>query len=162
MLTYKQRRTSGKLLRRRTKAGMTSVVESITESLRHTCQLMVQEVERSANTLATFEESTSVLKKAEGEYQGHRSLLMRTRRLLSTMQCQDVMDIYPYGCIAIRKCYQTIVLKEKNHFLLDGAFSKATGDKGCCRGSCLQPSRKVQKDTKRWLWKSRERQLEMA
>ncbi|XP_073107213.1 LOW QUALITY PROTEIN: uncharacterized protein, partial [Elaeis guineensis] len=74
-----------------TKAGMTSAAESIIASLRRTRQLMVQ-VDRSANTLATFEESTSVLKKAEGEYKGHRSLLMRTRRLLSTMQRQDVMD----------------------------------------------------------------------
>jgi len=54
--------------------------------------MMVQEVERSASTLATFDESTSVLRKAEGEYQGHRSLLMRTRGLLSTMQQQDVLD----------------------------------------------------------------------
>nr|DAD36927.1 TPA_asm: hypothetical protein HUJ06_007568 [Nelumbo nucifera] len=37
-----------------TKAGMTSAAESITESLRRTRQLMVQEVERSANTLVTF------------------------------------------------------------------------------------------------------------
>ncbi|GJN12665.1 hypothetical protein PR202_ga30961 [Eleusine coracana subsp. coracana] len=37
-----------------TKAGMTSAAESITESLRRSRQLMVQEVERSANTLATF------------------------------------------------------------------------------------------------------------
>lgn len=71
---------------------MTSAAESITESLRRSRQLMVQEVERSANTLATFDESTSVLRKAEGEYQGHRSLLMRTRGLLSTMQRQDVLD----------------------------------------------------------------------
>ncbi|XP_020085563.1 uncharacterized protein LOC109708293 [Ananas comosus] len=75
-----------------TKAGMTSAAESITESLRRTRQLMVQEVERSSSTLATFEESTSVLRKAESEYKGHRSLLMRTRRLLSTMQRQDVID----------------------------------------------------------------------
>ncbi|XP_062211698.1 uncharacterized protein LOC133912800 isoform X2 [Phragmites australis] len=75
-----------------TKAGMTSAAESITESLRRSRQLMVQEVERSANTLSTFDESTSVLRKAEGEYQGHRSLLMRTRGLLSTMQRQDVLD----------------------------------------------------------------------
>ncbi|XP_008789477.2 uncharacterized protein LOC103706965 [Phoenix dactylifera] len=75
-----------------TKAGITSAAESITESLRRTRQLMVQEVERSANTLGTFEESTSVLTKAEGEYKGHRSLLMRTRRLLSTMQRQDIID----------------------------------------------------------------------
>ncbi|TVU02747.1 hypothetical protein EJB05_51745 [Eragrostis curvula] len=54
-----------------TKAGMQSAAESITESLH---------------------ESTSVLRKAEGEYQGHRSLLMRTRGLLSTMQRQDVLD----------------------------------------------------------------------
>ncbi|ONK73664.1 uncharacterized protein A4U43_C04F33990 [Asparagus officinalis] len=75
-----------------TKAGMTSAAESITESLRRTRQLMVQEVERSASTLETFDQSTSVLKKAESEYKGHRSLLMRTRRLLSTMRRQDVLD----------------------------------------------------------------------
>ncbi|KAL0923739.1 hypothetical protein M5K25_007809 [Dendrobium thyrsiflorum] len=75
-----------------TKAGMTSAAESITESLRRTRQLMVQEVERSVNTLVTFEESTGVLKKAESEYKGQSSLLMHTRRLLTTMQRQDVMD----------------------------------------------------------------------
>uniref|UniRef100_A0A452XQP7 Uncharacterized protein n=1 Tax=Aegilops tauschii subsp. strangulata TaxID=200361 RepID=A0A452XQP7_AEGTS len=32
------------------------------------------------------DESTSVLRKAEGEYQGHRSLMMRTHGLLTTMQ----------------------------------------------------------------------------
>uniref|UniRef100_K3YD62 Sec20 C-terminal domain-containing protein n=1 Tax=Setaria italica TaxID=4555 RepID=K3YD62_SETIT len=52
-----------------TKTGMTSAAESITESLRRSRQMMVQEVERSASTLATFDESTSVLRKAEG---GHR------------------------------------------------------------------------------------------
>ncbi|CAK7327327.1 unnamed protein product [Dovyalis caffra] len=75
-----------------TKAGMTSAAESITESLRRTRQLMVQEVERSTSTLMTFEESTTVLRKAETEYKGHRSLLSRTRNLLSTMQRQDVLD----------------------------------------------------------------------
>ncbi|XP_077211104.1 uncharacterized protein LOC143846533 [Tasmannia lanceolata] len=75
-----------------TNAGMTSAAESITESLRRTRQLMVQEVDRSAGTLMTFEESTNVLKKAESEYKGHRSLLMRTRRLLTTMRRQDVLD----------------------------------------------------------------------
>lgn len=75
-----------------TKAGMTSAAESITESLRRTRQLMVQEVERTASTIETFDESTGVLKKAESEYKGHRSLLTRTRNLLSTMQRQDVMD----------------------------------------------------------------------
>ncbi|KAI3984665.1 hypothetical protein MKX01_039282 [Papaver californicum] len=75
-----------------TKAGMTNASESITESLRRTCQLMVQEVERSENTLATLDESTGVLKKAESEYKGHRSLLMRTKNLLSTMRRHDVLD----------------------------------------------------------------------
>ncbi|XP_050378652.1 uncharacterized protein LOC126795965 [Argentina anserina] len=75
-----------------TKAGMTSAAESITESLRRTRQLMVQEVERSTGTLMTFEESTGVLRKAESEYKGHWSLFMRTRNLLSTMQRQDVID----------------------------------------------------------------------
>ncbi|CAN4120623.1 unnamed protein product [Withania somnifera] len=75
-----------------TKAGMTSAAESITESLRRTRQLMVQEVERSASTLMTVDESTGILKKAESEYKGHSSLLSRTRNLLSTMQRQDVLD----------------------------------------------------------------------
>ncbi|KAK7268688.1 hypothetical protein RIF29_21394 [Crotalaria pallida] len=75
-----------------TKAGMTSAAESITESLRRTRQIMVQEVERSTSTVMTLEESTGVLKKAESEYKGQRSLLMRTRNLLSTMQRQDVLD----------------------------------------------------------------------
>ncbi|XP_057518568.1 uncharacterized protein LOC130799479 [Amaranthus tricolor] len=38
------------------------------------------------------EGSTETLKKADSEYKGHRSLLMRTRNLLSTMQRQDVID----------------------------------------------------------------------
>nr|GEV13046.1 sec20 family protein [Tanacetum cinerariifolium] len=75
-----------------TKAGMTYAAESITESLRRTRQMMVQEVERSESTLMAFEESTGVLKKAESEYKGHRSLLGRTRNLLSTMKRQDVLD----------------------------------------------------------------------
>ncbi|GKB88567.1 sec20 family protein [Tanacetum coccineum] len=75
-----------------TKAGMTSAAESITESLRRTRQMMVQEVERTGSTLMAFEESTGVLKKAESEYKGHRSLLGRTRNLLSTMKRQDVLD----------------------------------------------------------------------
>ncbi|KAF9610616.1 hypothetical protein IFM89_023504 [Coptis chinensis] len=75
-----------------TKAGMTSAAESITDSLRRTRQLMVQEVERSSSMLTTFDESTGVLKKAESEYKGHRSLLSRTRNLLSTMRRQDVLD----------------------------------------------------------------------
>ncbi|GJM95753.1 hypothetical protein PR202_ga12531 [Eleusine coracana subsp. coracana] len=87
-----------------TKAGMTSAAESITESLR-----LVSPVDGSGsgkeckypgnfccnlrtNLLNYADESTSVLRKAEGEYQGHRSLLMRTRGLLSTMQRQDVLD----------------------------------------------------------------------
>ena len=41
-----------------------------------------------------IDESTGVLKKAENEYKGHRSLLSRTRNLLSTMQRQDVIDRY--------------------------------------------------------------------
>jgi protein transport protein SEC20 len=42
--------------------------------------------------LTFVDESTGVLKKAESEYKGHRSLLSRTRNLLSTMQRQDVID----------------------------------------------------------------------
>ncbi|KAF3340206.1 hypothetical protein FCM35_KLT15977 [Carex littledalei] len=38
------------------------------------------------------DESGNVLKKAESEYKGHRSLLSRTRGLLSSMKRQDVID----------------------------------------------------------------------
>ncbi|KAH0891891.1 hypothetical protein HID58_054320 [Brassica napus] len=78
--------------KRQANSGVTSDAESITESLRRSRQLMVQEVERSTNTLVAFDESTGVLKKAESEYKGHRSLFSRTRNLLSTMQRQDVID----------------------------------------------------------------------
>ncbi|KAJ1700895.1 hypothetical protein LUZ63_000674 [Rhynchospora breviuscula] len=74
------------------KAGMTSGAESITESFRRTHHMMVQEVERSASTLATFDESASILRKLESEYKGHGSLLARTRGLLSTMKHEDVTD----------------------------------------------------------------------
>ena len=43
-----------------TKAGMTFAAESITDSLQRTRQLMLQEVERSASTLMTVEESIPV------------------------------------------------------------------------------------------------------
>ncbi|KAG4948939.1 hypothetical protein JHK85_042800 [Glycine max] len=46
----------------------------------------------SYSSIDGSDESTGVLKKAESEYKGHRSLLMRTRNLLSTMQRQDVID----------------------------------------------------------------------
>ncbi|CAN6215830.1 unnamed protein product [Urochloa humidicola] len=45
-----------------------------------------------ADVLFFFHESTSVVRKAEGEYHGHQSLLMCTRGLLSTVQWQDVLD----------------------------------------------------------------------
>ena len=51
-----------------------------------------QPVELTQEYLVLTDESTGVLKKAESEYKGHRSLLTRTRNLLSTMQRQDVMD----------------------------------------------------------------------
>ncbi|GJN40478.1 hypothetical protein PR202_gb29693 [Eleusine coracana subsp. coracana] len=110
-----------------TKAGMTSAAESITESLRRSRQLMIQEVERSANTLATFDESTSVLRKAEGEYQGHRSLLMRTRGLLSTMQRQDVLDriILTIGFIIFSLAVLYVVSRRIGLFTLQRKLTEA-------------------------------------
>lgn len=90
-----------------TKTGMTSAAENITESLRRTRQLMVQEVERNTTMLLTNEESTGVLKKAESEYKGHRSLLMRTRNLLTTMQRQDVLD----SVLAYSSCKERLLLQ---------------------------------------------------
>ncbi|RZC55309.1 hypothetical protein C5167_014172 [Papaver somniferum] len=103
-----------------TKAGITNASESITESLRRTRQLMVQEVERSENILATFDESTGVLKKAESEYKGHRSLLMRTKNLLSTMRRQDVVErlILFGGCFMFSCAVFYVVSKRIGVFLL--------------------------------------------
>ncbi|KVI00357.1 uncharacterized protein LOC112520426 [Cynara cardunculus var. scolymus] len=83
--------STARRLKLQTKAGMTSAAGIITESLRRTRQLMIQEVERSGSTLMAFEESKEVLKKAEREYKGHHSLPMRTRKLLLTMKRQDVL-----------------------------------------------------------------------
>ncbi|KAJ8547168.1 hypothetical protein K7X08_010754 [Anisodus acutangulus] len=110
-----------------TKAGMTSAAESITESLRRTRQLMVQEVERSASTLMTVDESTGVLKKAESEYKGHRSLLTRTRNLLSTMQRQDVLDrvILVVGFIIFSLAVLYVVSKRMGLLKLQRKFIEA-------------------------------------
>ncbi|ERN15820.1 hypothetical protein AMTRI_Chr07g76820 [Amborella trichopoda] len=96
-----------------TKAGLTGAAENITESLRRTRQLMVQEVERSASTLMTFDNSTTVLKKAETEYKGHRSLLMRTRNLLTTMRRQDVLDRIIMGIGFIFFCSVVLYIVSK-------------------------------------------------
>ncbi|KAI8537493.1 hypothetical protein RHMOL_Rhmol09G0027500 [Rhododendron molle] len=53
--------------------------------------LAIQEVEEKIWDTAQ-EESTGVLRKAESEYKGHRTLLSRTQNLLSTTQRQDVLD----------------------------------------------------------------------
>lgn len=57
-------------------------------------KILLIRFDNNSRGLGTAEESTGVLRKAESEYKGHRSLLMRTRNLLSTMQRQDVIDRY--------------------------------------------------------------------
>ncbi|CAM6129824.1 unnamed protein product [Calypogeia fissa] len=75
-----------------TQAGMASAAESITDGLRRTRQLMVQEVERGINTIQSLDDSNVTLRRAKDEYQGQRSLLNRTRQLLTSMTRSDVMD----------------------------------------------------------------------
>ena len=55
-------------------------------------RIIIVKLYHATNLLNYADESTSVLRKAEGEYQGHRSLLMRTRGLLSMMQRQYGLD----------------------------------------------------------------------
>ncbi|XP_043706674.1 uncharacterized protein LOC122656256 [Telopea speciosissima] len=55
-------------------------------------KIFLLEPERTISVCGCSEESTGVLKKAESEYKGRCSLLMRTRNLISTMQQQDVFD----------------------------------------------------------------------
>lgn len=76
----------------RTKAELTEAAEGVTESLRRSRQMMIQEVERGATTLTTLDQSTETLRKADFEYKGHRSLLMRAKQLLKVMRRQDVLD----------------------------------------------------------------------
>jgi protein transport protein SEC20 len=67
-------------LRRRqlqTKAGITAAAESITDGLRRTRQMMVQEVDRNTATLSMLDESNSTLKMTDKEYKGQRSILNR-------------------------------------------------------------------------------------
>eukprot|EP00850_Spirogloea_muscicola_P016256 SM000131S26686 [mRNA] locus=s131:52134:54931:+ [translate_table: standard] len=75
-----------------TQAGMVDTAESVTDSLRRTRQLMAQEVARGGQTLAVMAESHHTLQKADEEYKGQRTLLKTTRRLLSVLQRQDVLD----------------------------------------------------------------------
>ena len=72
-----------------TKAGMTSAAESITDSLRRTRQLMLQEVERIASTLMTVEESTGVLKKAESDANPGPTLYNATSLLFFMLSQSD-------------------------------------------------------------------------
>ncbi|KAK7332512.1 hypothetical protein VNO80_29265 [Phaseolus coccineus] len=95
------------------KAGMTSAAESITESL-------VVHV-----TVDGSDESTGVLKKAESEYKGHRSLLMRTRNLLSIMQRQDVMDRVILGIGFLWFSLAVLYVVSKRIGLLQRKFTEA-------------------------------------
>ncbi|GLJ50119.1 hypothetical protein SUGI_1066350 [Cryptomeria japonica] len=101
-----------------TKAGMTVAAESITQGLRRARQMMVQEVERGASTLATIDQSTGTLIKAETEYKGHRSLLMSTRHLLTTMRRQDILDRIIMGVGFVFFCLVVLYIFTKRVGLL--------------------------------------------
>lgn len=75
-----------------TKAGMTSAAEGITDGLRRTRQIMIQEVERNAATLGVLDQSNATLRKADAEYKGQRSILGVTRSKINSMTRQDLID----------------------------------------------------------------------
>ncbi|EFJ17995.1 hypothetical protein SELMODRAFT_420408 [Selaginella moellendorffii] len=82
-------------LRRRnleTQAGMAAAAENVTETLRRTRQLMVQEIDRGSTTLSALDHSSTMLYKTESEYSGQTSLFQTTRRLLSVLTRHDVLD----------------------------------------------------------------------
>ncbi|KAG0617399.1 hypothetical protein M758_5G187400 [Ceratodon purpureus] len=82
-------------LRRRqlqTQAGMASAAESITDGLRRTRQMMIQEVERNAATLGVLDQSNATLRMADTEYKGQRSILGWTRRTITSLTRQDLID----------------------------------------------------------------------
>nr|PNR37310.1 hypothetical protein PHYPA_020418 [Physcomitrium patens] len=103
-------------LRRRqlqTRAGMTSAAEGITDGLRRTRQLMIQqctllhylcnlplfskylqEVERNAATLTVLDQSNATLRKADAEYKGQRSILGVTRSKITSITRQDLIERY--------------------------------------------------------------------
>jgi hypothetical protein len=71
---------------------LSSAAEGITDGLRRTRQMMVQEVERNAATLTALDQSNKTLRMANTEYKGQRSILGITRSKLTTMQRQDLID----------------------------------------------------------------------
>ncbi|KAL2651726.1 hypothetical protein R1flu_019854 [Riccia fluitans] len=75
-----------------TQAGMVAGAESITDGLRRTRQMMVQEVERTTNTIQTLDQSNTTLLNTKEEYHGARSILNTTRRLLTSMSRSDLID----------------------------------------------------------------------
>ncbi|KAL3700044.1 hypothetical protein R1sor_018066 [Riccia sorocarpa] len=75
-----------------TQAGMVAGAESITEGLRRTRQMMVQEVERTTNTIQTLDQSNTTLLNTKEEYHGARSILNTTRRLLTSMSRSELID----------------------------------------------------------------------
>lgn len=57
-----------------------------------------------ASPVLTADASNITLRKADLEYKGHRSLLTRTRNLLTTLQRQDVKDRYVDPVVLSRSC----------------------------------------------------------
>uniref|UniRef100_A0A061QWH4 Protein transport protein SEC20 n=1 Tax=Tetraselmis sp. GSL018 TaxID=582737 RepID=A0A061QWH4_9CHLO len=85
-----------------TEAEKAKAAEDITASLRRTRQRMAEEIEQSAASLETLKESDAQLLKTSDEYKSQVGLFGASRRLLRSMQVQDLVDrVILWGGLAL-------------------------------------------------------------
>ncbi|KAK3253292.1 Protein transport protein sec20 [Cymbomonas tetramitiformis] len=88
--------------RKQTEEENAAAAEEVTEGLRRTRQMMVQELERTGKSAAALRESTSTLKKTEQEFASQQPLLAVSKKLLHYLQKQGVVDrIIFVGCFVL-------------------------------------------------------------
>uniref|UniRef100_A0A7S0QQL4 Sec20 C-terminal domain-containing protein n=1 Tax=Pyramimonas obovata TaxID=1411642 RepID=A0A7S0QQL4_9CHLO len=84
--------SDAKQKQKQTEAEMEAAAEEVTTSLRRTRQLMMQEVEHTARIASVMSESNVTLEKADKEFASQNPLLKSSKRLLSYLKQQEVMD----------------------------------------------------------------------
>eukprot|EP00898_Chlorokybus_atmophyticus_P004317 jgi/Chlat1/4887/Chrsp31S04901 len=75
-----------------TQAEQLETAEDITQSLRRTRQLMVQELEHGTQQISALGDSNTRLLRTKDEYKSQQGLYGASRRLLTTLQQQGVID----------------------------------------------------------------------
>mmetsp|Transcript_16374 Transcript_16374/g.31574 ORF Transcript_16374/g.31574 Transcript_16374/m.31574 type:complete len:260 (+) Transcript_16374:247-1026(+) len=84
--------TAARQRRIQTEAEQNAAAEEVTAGLRRTRQLMAQELEHSGKAVAALGESNLTLRKVETEFLSQQPLLRVSKRLLSYLKRQEVID----------------------------------------------------------------------